>query len=57
MNKKIDTNTRFYIDIDIETKEVIGWDYGQRQKLERELPILNHRRIFITKGQFNKLEK
>jgi len=56
-NKKIDSNTRFYIDIDIKTKKIIGWAYGQRQKLEQELPNSNQRRIFITKGQYNKLEK
>ncbi len=55
MAKKIDSNTRFYIDIDIKTKKVIGWDFGQRHELERELPDPNRRRIFITKGQYNKL--
>ncbi len=55
--KKIDSNTRFYIDLDIKTKTIIGWDYGQRQEIEQELPNPNHRRIFITKGQYNKLEK
>lgn len=57
MNKKIDSDTRFYIDIDIKTKQVIGWDYGQRQMLTKVLPDLNQRRIFITKGQYSKLEK
>lgn len=57
MTKIIDSNTRFYIDIDIDSKKIIGWNYGQRQELEQELPDPNHRRIFITKGQYNKLEK
>ena len=57
MTKTIDSDTRFYIDIDIKTKRVIGWDYGQRQELEQELPNPNHRRIFITKGQYNKLDR
>jgi hypothetical protein len=57
MTKTIDSDTRFYIDIDIKTKKVIGWDYGQRQELEQELPNQNHRRIFITKGQYNKLDR
>ena len=56
MSKKIDSNTRFYIDLDIETKKIIGWDYGQRQELIQELSNPNHLRIFITKGQYNKLE-
>ncbi|HSV95099.1 MAG TPA: hypothetical protein VLH94_03970 [Spirochaetia bacterium] len=57
MPKKIDSNTRFFIDLDIEMKKVISWDYGQRQELEQILPNPYHRRIFITKGQYNKLEK
>lgn len=56
-NKKIDFNTRFYIDIDLKNKIIIGWGYGQRQELEQKLPKQDHRRIFITKGQYNKLEK
>ncbi|MFA5080355.1 MAG: hypothetical protein WC472_01890 [Candidatus Paceibacterota bacterium] len=57
MTKTIDLNTRFYIDIDLKTKKVIGWDYGQRQEIIQELPDPNHCRIFITKGQYNKLDK
>ena len=57
MIKKIDSDTRFYIDLDIKTKKVIGWDYGQRQELKQELADPNNRRIFITKGQYHKLEK
>ena len=57
MTNKNNSNTRFYIDLDIKKKTIIRWDYGQRQELEQELPNQNHRRIFITKGQYNKLEK
>ncbi|MDD5040031.1 MAG: hypothetical protein PHY34_02680 [Patescibacteria group bacterium] len=57
MAKKIDTNTRFYIDIDIETKKIMGWGCGSRYELEQELANPDHRRIFITKGQYNKLKK
>lgn len=53
--KNIDSDTRYYIDIDVREKKVIGWDYGQRQELEQELPEPDSRRIFITKGQYNKL--
>lgn len=55
MPKKIDSNTRFYIDLDIKKKTIIGWNYGQRQDLEQVLPNPNHRRIFITRWQYNKL--
>ncbi len=37
MAKKIDSNTGFYIDIDLKTGKVIGWNYGQRQKLEQKI--------------------
>ena len=57
MTKKIDSNTRFYIDLDIEIKKIIGWDYGQRQDLSQKLSNPKHRRIFITKGQYSKLGK
>jgi hypothetical protein len=56
MTKKIDTDTRFYIDIDIKTKNIIGWNYGQREELAQKLPNPHHRRIFITKGQYHKVE-
>lgn len=55
--KPIDSDTRFYLDLDIKTKTILGWDYGQRQELVQNLPNPNHRRVFITKGQYNKLEK
>lgn len=55
--KKIDSDTRFYIDLDVFNMKIIGWDYGQRYELEQKLSNSDHRRIFITKGQYNKLEK
>lgn len=55
MTKPIDADTRFYIDLDVKNMTIIGWDYGNRQQLEQNLPNLNRRRIFITKGQYNKL--
>lgn len=55
MTKVMDADTRFYIDIDIKTKRVIDWGYGSRYQIDQELADLNHRRIFVTKGQYNKL--
>lgn len=57
MKKLINPNTRFYIDLDLKAKKIIGWDFGQGEKLAQKLPDPNHRRIFITKGQYNKLEE
>ncbi len=53
----IDTDTRFYIDLDLEKQKIIGWGYGQRQELAQKLPDPSHCRIFITKGQYNKLKR
>jgi len=55
MPKQIDANTRFYIDIDIKIKKIIDWNYGQRQDIEQKLSNPERIRIFITKGQYNKL--
>jgi hypothetical protein len=58
MRKKEDRNTRYFIDLDLRTRKILKWDYDQRDKLagqELAKPFLH--RIFITKGQYNKLEK
>ena len=56
MPKIEDQDTRYYIDLDLQARTIIGWDYGQRQKPAQELADPHHQRIFITKGQYNKLE-
>jgi len=55
MKNQMDSDIRFYIDINIKTKNIIGWSYGRRFELEQKLTNPDHRRIFITKGQYNKL--
>jgi len=57
MRKKEDKNTRYFIDLDLKTRRIINWDYGQRDMLAQKLEEPFHKRIFITKGQYNKLEK
>ncbi len=56
MKKKEDRNTRYYIDLDLKTRKILNWDYDQREKLSQELTEPFHQRVFITKGQYNKLE-
>jgi len=56
MDNKIDTDTRFYIDIDIKNEKILSWDYGNRYVLAQKLPNPNHCRIFITKGHYNKFK-
>ncbi len=55
--KPKDKDTRYYIDLDLESKKIIGWDYGQRQILIQEkMDDPSCVRIFITEGQYNKLK-
>ncbi len=56
MSDNKDKNTRYYIDINISDKQVIGWGYGDRFELDKEISDKNVVRIFITKGQYNKLK-
>jgi hypothetical protein len=55
--KKIDSDTRFYIDLDLKSRSIIDWGYSQRKELAQELISSNHKRIFISKGQYNRLNK
>jgi len=57
ITKKEDKNTRYYIDIDLKNKKIINLGFGQRQELDQKLFNPEHRRIFITKGQYNKLDE
>ena len=52
-----DKNTRYYIEIDLKNKKIIGSGYGDRFKLIQEPEDDVFIRIFITKGQYNKLKK
>ena len=58
MRKKEDKDTRYFIDLDLRTGKILDWDYDQRNKLSvPKLAKPYHHRIFITRGQYNKLEK
>ena len=52
-----DKNTRYYIDIDLKNKKLIGSGYGDRFELIQEPEDEGFVRIYITKGQYNKLLK
>ena len=56
-NQKIDADTRFYIDLDLKNGSIIGWGHDQRHTMEQYLADPEHHRVFITKGQYHKLEK
>jgi hypothetical protein len=52
--KKEDKETRYFIDLDLEKRTILNWDYDQRNELVQELPKPKQR-VVITKGQYNKL--
>jgi hypothetical protein len=58
MRKKEDKNTRYFIDLDLKTRKILNWDYDEKNKL-KVFELINpfHHRFFISKGQYNKLEK
>lgn len=56
MNKTEDENTRYYLDVDLDSERIIKWDYDHKGKLaEESLSDPNQHRIFLTKGQYHKL--
>lgn len=57
MSKIEDKETRYYIDIDLTTRTIINWDYDQRDKLSVQDVAAPYHRVYITKGQYNKLEQ
>lgn len=58
MRRREDRNTRYFIDLDLVAQRILGWVYDQRNKLAGQVSIEPfHHRVFITKGQYNKLEK
>ena len=57
MKRKEGKETRYYIDLDLRTRRILNWDYDQRDKLAQKLENPSHQRVFLTKGQYNKLEK
>jgi hypothetical protein len=46
---------RYYIDLDLATNAICGWGLDLREKLVNVKLKSNQHRIYITKGQYNKL--
>jgi hypothetical protein len=58
MNKEEDKSTRYFIDVDLKEQKILGWDYDQKETLILEKSSDSHiHRIYISKGQYNKLDK
>lgn len=56
-NRKSDLDKLYYyVDIELRTRKIIGWGSEPKSEVEVELSTGYHR-IFVSKGQFNKLEK
>ncbi|MGI9516971.1 MAG: hypothetical protein ACR2NP_08005 [Pirellulaceae bacterium] len=57
MNTQKDKNpTYYFIDLDLASRQLIGWGTETRDKVEVNLTSGYHR-VFLSKGQYNKLEK
>ncbi len=57
VDKIEDKEIRYYIDLDMASHKIMGWDCGQRAQLKQTLESEFTSRIFVSKGQFNKLIK
>lgn len=53
-----DGETRYFIDLDLRTRRILDWGFDQRSRLAKQKPeSTDHVRIYVTRGQFNKLDK
>jgi len=57
MSKQEDKDTRYFVDLDLDTQTILCWDFGQRHELAQRLRNPYHHRLFISKGQYNKLNQ
>lgn len=56
MKSQDNRDTRYYLDIIPTSKTVMGWGRGNRFELVNEILDKDVVRIYITKGQYNKLK-
>ena len=57
MTDKKDRNpTYYFIDVDLKSRQLVGWGTETKDKVEVRLTSGFHR-VFLSKGQFNKLER
>lgn len=55
-NQKDKNPTYYFIDVELKSRRLIGWGTETKDKVEVQLTRGYHR-VFLTKGQYNKLEK
>ena len=57
MTTKRDKNpTYYFIDVEVKSRRRIGWGTETKDNVEVRLTSRYHR-VFLTKGQYNKLER
>ena len=54
--KRAKNPTYYFIDIELKSRRLIGWGTETKDKVEVQLTSGYHR-VFLSKGQYNKLEK
>ncbi len=47
----------YYIDVDLDTKTIISCEVAPKTQVLLLQPEKQHHRVFLTKGQYNKLVK
>jgi hypothetical protein len=55
-NKKDKNPTYYFIDVDLRSRQLVGWGTETKDTVEVNLTSGYHR-VFLTKGQYNKLER
>jgi hypothetical protein len=55
-SKRLKNPTYYFIDVDVKSRQLIGWGTETKDKVEVHLTTGYHR-VFLTKGQYNKLER
>ena len=53
---KLKNRTYYFVDVDLMSRQLIGWGTERGDKVEVHLTGGYHR-VFLSKGQYNKLEK
>jgi hypothetical protein len=58
MSNKASANRKdyYFIDVNLQTRQLIGWGCEPKDEIEVHLTEGYHR-VFLSKGQYNKLEK
>jgi hypothetical protein len=56
ITKRNKNPTYYFIDLDLKSRQLIGWGTETKDAVEVHLTSGYHR-VFLTKGQYNKLER